>query len=276
MPKRPRSHKTEDLSRNQLREKFTACGWIVWDLHPDYGEDLLVRIFKDEMATHYSFFIQAKSTDHIDRYMHSDRKHLSFPIDIDHLEYWKQFWEPVILTVWDAQSNVTYWEIIQDFLEQNHVENSKRKTLSIDIPTDNILDTQGLFYIFERTKKRFKRFEAMSEATQFLIKVIEDRLDVKIDYRPGDSIMEFSESPGEMRWLFFGELKTILQNNAFEDGLSEDEFIERLIFREALKRGRFTKQYNENGSISLIDQDGTIVKTYHSIDENELPFRNSK
>jgi Domain of unknown function (DUF4365) len=195
---------------------------------------------------------------------------LSFPIDVDHLEYWKQFWEPVILTVWDAQSNVTYWEIIQDFLEQNHVENSQRKTLSIDIPTDNILDARGLFYIFERTKKRFKRFEAMSEATQFLIKVIEDRLNVKIDYRPGDSIMEYSESPGEMRWLFFGELKTILQNNAFKDGISEGEFLNRLIWRDGIERGLLTVQYTENGSVLLIDQNGNIVESYNSEDEYKL------
>lgn len=78
MPRRARSHKLEELSRIQLRNLFSQLGWVVWDLNPDYGEDLLVRIFTNEMATHYSFFVQAKATDHIDRYMDKEEKYLSF------------------------------------------------------------------------------------------------------------------------------------------------------------------------------------------------------
>jgi hypothetical protein len=81
MPKRPRSHIIEEFSRIRLRDLFTQLGWMVWDLYPDPGEDLLVRIFVNGNATHYSFFIQAKSTDHIDRYMDREGKYLSFPIE---------------------------------------------------------------------------------------------------------------------------------------------------------------------------------------------------
>jgi hypothetical protein len=59
MPNRPRSHQLEDLSRVQLRQIFSQYGWVVWDLHPDYGEDLLVRIFSKNMATQYSFFVHS-------------------------------------------------------------------------------------------------------------------------------------------------------------------------------------------------------------------------
>lgn len=74
MPKRPRSHELEKISRNQLHELFTKAGWVVWDLQPDYGEDLFVRIFTDNRASHYSFFVQAKATDHIERYIRKDGK----------------------------------------------------------------------------------------------------------------------------------------------------------------------------------------------------------
>jgi hypothetical protein len=74
-PNRPRSHILEDSSRNQLRDIFTRLEWVVWELHPDYGEDFFVRIFTNGMATHYSFFVQAKATDNIDQFMHKDRKH---------------------------------------------------------------------------------------------------------------------------------------------------------------------------------------------------------
>jgi Domain of unknown function (DUF4365) len=69
MPKRTRAHEIEELSRGRLRDFFGQLGWVVWDLHPDYGGDLLVRLFAEGNATHYSFFIQAKATDHIDSYI---------------------------------------------------------------------------------------------------------------------------------------------------------------------------------------------------------------
>jgi hypothetical protein len=108
MPKRPRSHELEDLSRVQLRNLFSQQGWVVWDLHPDYGEDLFVRIFSKRAATQYSFFIQAKATDHIEKYIQKDGEHIRFPIKMDHIQHWENFWEPVVLTIWDAKSNKTY------------------------------------------------------------------------------------------------------------------------------------------------------------------------
>ncbi|HYT43020.1 MAG TPA: DUF4365 domain-containing protein [Methylomirabilota bacterium] len=91
MPKRPRSHEIEDISRRRLRDIFGTCGWVVWDLYPDYGEDFLVRIFTDAIAMHYSFFVQAKGTDNIDKYVREDGKYLYFPIDVDHIQHWDKF-----------------------------------------------------------------------------------------------------------------------------------------------------------------------------------------
>jgi len=81
MPRRVRSHELEALSRSYLHKLFEEHHCVVWDLHPDYGEDLFVRIFFDDLATPYSFFIQAKATDHIGRYVYKDGKHLSYPIN---------------------------------------------------------------------------------------------------------------------------------------------------------------------------------------------------
>jgi len=162
MPKRPRSHEIEDISRRRLRDIFGTCGWVVWDLYPDYGEDFLVRIFTDAIATHFSFFVQAKGTDTIDNYVRDDGKYLYFPIDVDHLEHWDKFWEPVILTIWDAKADITYWEIIQDSLQRKQVASSRRKTMSVRVPIVNVLNEHGLQEIVVRTKRRFRRFERLS------------------------------------------------------------------------------------------------------------------
>jgi hypothetical protein len=203
MPKRPRSHEIEEFSRGRLRDLFGRLGWVVWDLHPDYGEDLLVRIFTDGAATHYSFFVQAKATDHIDRYMDKEGANLNFPIDVDHLKYWEQFWEPVILTVWDSVSDITYWEIVQDYLESNDV-NISRKRLSISIPKTNILDDIGLKRIQEETISRFQRFELTCEGVYALADLLEKSLNVKVVYEPGDDtigVFHYSKDTGERERL---------------------------------------------------------------------------
>src|SRR5438876_3973748 len=135
MPKRPRAHEIEDISRRRLRDIFGRFGWLVWDLYPDYGEDFLVRIFTDNIATHYSFYVQAKGTDNIDKYLREGGKYICFPIDVDHIEHWNKFWEPVILTIWDSKADITYWEIIQDYLQKKNVTPSSRKTVTVNVPT---------------------------------------------------------------------------------------------------------------------------------------------
>lgn len=60
-PRRPHEHQIEELSRRKFREKCPAA-WVVRDLNPDYGLDMLVDIFEDDEATGRSFYVQMKST----------------------------------------------------------------------------------------------------------------------------------------------------------------------------------------------------------------------
>lgn len=266
MPKRPRTHRNEDFSRNRLRDMFTHCGWVVWDLYPDYGEDLLVRIFINETASPYSFFVQAKSTINIDKYMHSDGKHICFPIDIDHLAHWKRFWEPVILTLWDAESDVTYWEVVQDFLEKERIDEFQRKKIHVKIPVNNVLDDKNIYYIFERTRERFERFELAREGIQFLVNRFQDQLGVKISYQIGGEGLSIQYPSGNIEIAFFGNTVQRLSYLAAEDGFSEEEFVISLIRSEGLKKGLLTKEVTENGSV-LIRFMGNTVESFETLDE---------
>ncbi len=211
MPKRPRSHELEDLSRNQLRNIFAQRGWVVWDLHPDYGEDLFVRIFSQNTATQYSFFVQAKATDHIEDYIHKDGKHLSYPIKLDHAKYWGKFWEPVIITIWDAKSNTTYWQVVQDFLEEKKLDKTRRKTINIEIPVSNILTKETLATIYRQTRSRYKRFEVVSEGTQALVNILKERFGVVVDYQhPEDQLWTVENSEGQVDILMFGDLAEVI------------------------------------------------------------------
>jgi len=168
------------------------------------------------MATHYSFFVQAKATDNIDKFMRKGEKHLRVPIKLAHIQHWNQFWEPIILTIWDAKSNITYWEIVQDFLEQNSLAKSQSKSIRIAIPTDNILDEEGLRSISERTRLRFNPFERVSKGIQVLVDLLERHFNVKVTYNLGDEIMSLKNSSGGMVSTFFGELGQALIARRFE------------------------------------------------------------
>lgn len=208
-PNRPRSHILEDSSRNQLRDIFTRLEWVVWELHPDYGEDFFVRIFTNGMATHYSFFVQAKATDNIDQFMHKDRKHLRFPIKLAHIKHWSQFWEPVILTVWDAKSGTTYWEVIQDFLGTKPLEEFQHKRILVDIPVDNVLDEEGLQHIYERTRFRFERFERAREGA-YVLKDLLEELNAKVAFDLDSEIVTIEKPSGTMELNFYGKLGNAL------------------------------------------------------------------
>jgi Domain of unknown function (DUF4365) len=228
MPRRPRNHIIEESSRNQLRAIFSRIGWVVWDLQPDYGEDLLVRIFTDGNATHYSFFVQAKATDHIDRYMSKDKKYLNFPIDVEHLEHWNRFWEPVILTVWDSKSNTTYWEIIQDYLQANNLNEVTKKSIHIVIPTIKVLDENSLPDILSHTKSRFARFETMREGAELLINLLREEYGIVSSYKPGDEFLCI-ETPTVTKTFLFNEVYRRLEEEIVKSNLTHSEFMERMI-----------------------------------------------
>lgn len=180
MPKRTRAHELEAQSRLALHVLFTGAGWTVQDIQHDYGEDLFVRIFNKGRATHWTFFVQAKATDHIESYRSKDGKTLTYPIDRDHLDTWVKFWEPVILTLWDAQSDVTYWIPIQDVLERQAATTTPKKKASVHIPTDNVLDTAALKEIIGLTISRFKRLEREGEGAKTLLKLVEKAWDASV------------------------------------------------------------------------------------------------
>lgn len=191
MPERPYSHIHEDQSRTRLRSILEGQGLTVEDLAKDYGEDLLVRIFEKSKATPFHFFIQAKSTE---KNVSAD----SIPVRVsrDHLDHWQRFWEPVILTVWVVETDITYWECIQNAvlqLERRGKQIRGKKTVTIRVPKTQILDKSGVSRINRLTRARFSRFEKEREAIEYLLGLLRDELGLKIDYESRYGIVSIPE-----------------------------------------------------------------------------------
>jgi len=255
---------------------FGDLGWVVWDLYPDYGEDLLVRIFIDNVATHYSFFVQAKGTDNINNYLDADKRFLSYPINIEHAKHWKDFWEPVFLTVWDSQSDITYWTIIQDFMQDEGVLKTNKKTMYIKIPLYQTLNDYGLKEVLKKTKQRHKRFEILSSGVSNLIELVELNSDLKIEYDFDEELLTVHRGDGFVDFAVFGEFAELLEKLSKSVEKDPEDF-----FYEALMNGAYFRDKSmhfdinkESGKItisyfdpSLFYTEGKIIDQYDSLED---------
>lgn len=223
MPKRTRSHQLEDISRDRLHNLFASAGWTVEDLAKDYGEDLLVRIFENGEATHFSFFVQAKATDNITRYLPKRQDSIRYPVSSKHLAHWNKFQEPIILTLWDSQSGSTYWICIQDALDATEVSDLRlRKKTRISMPLDCKLNAEGISRIRDITLARHKRLERMTEGTNVLIELLEAELGAKVQFSP-NGVLISEKQEGESDLLLFGQPAEMLEELAKRRASSLEE-----------------------------------------------------
>lgn len=271
MPRRPRAHIIEDIARARLRETFGSVGWVIEDLSQDYGEDIFVRVFEEGQATPWSFFMQSKATDNIQRYLVEDKAELSFPIKTRHLEHWRHFWEPVVLTIWDSSSDITCWEFIQDFLdslsETQLVRAKEKATLRVRVPTFNRLDRKGIDQILSRTKSRFERFEVERTGAVTLIRAIKEIWGVKIHYNPQFGILtlphgRFVQDPSGNRSIFtFGRFEAFLDVIGQHTGWDQERLIKEFMIQGVIHRlleeegpllpgGRMPKEFRNRSPLS--------------------------
>lgn len=225
-PRRPGNHVNADKAVARLHVAFVEAGWTVEDLYKDYGEDLLVRLFKEEEATPFFFYVQVKSTTSIDRFYSKDRRFLRYPFTHDHLVLWREFWEPVVLAIWDADKDVVYWEIAQEPLKSWDI---RSKNAYCYVPVENTLDVTGLQRLATRTRRRHRRFELEKQGVQVLVEMLQDLLNLTIDYNPQAGMLFVTYPDGTTRLTAFGRTAERYARMANESGLSVDDWLNRSV-----------------------------------------------
>lgn len=238
MPTRPRQHILEDLAHAALRREFSKAGWTIEKLSEDYGEDFLVRVFEEGHATPFSIYLQSKATDHIERYKSKDLANISYPIETGHLKHWERFWEPVILTVYDAATGSTYWRVIQPWIES--LTTSRRNSLScqstsrVSIPVRNILDESGINRLSTYTEQRFNRFRREQDGANFLIECLKESIGLEIEYDAQNGILivpngTFQKGDGGAEFILFGKTGAMLSEIAENAGKTAQQALIDLI-----------------------------------------------
>ena len=136
----------EDISRKQFEAFIVPFGWKPNDIKPDLGEDFFIQIYDQGNSTGLSLYVQLKSVKNIDDHRLKSGD-ISYPFDAVDLEHWENHTPPVYLIVWDVHQNKGWWMSVGEaisYLKRNNPNWRKKNNVSIQIPSDKILDVVGL------------------------------------------------------------------------------------------------------------------------------------
>ena len=136
----------ENISRKQFEEFLEQHEWVTSDISPDLGEDILVRIYRDEVSTGLSFYVQLKSVDDIRKHTLKSGK-ISYSFEVKDLEHWESQATTVILAVWDVQQKRGWWIWNNDaieFLSKKNIEWREKNKVNVHIQLENEFSEESL------------------------------------------------------------------------------------------------------------------------------------
>lgn len=266
MPHRPRQHQLEDLARAELHRIFSSNNCTVEDLTKDYGEDLLVRIFSENQTTPLVLFVQSKATDKVRVVLKAGKSFIAINVSTSHILHWQEFWQPVVLAVFDAASGFTYWDVVQDLCPKDArlCIGSNQKTKTLYIPIENILDSQGVRRVSNRTRFRFERYLSHKEGAQIITQHIFETMGLVVEYDPEVGILVvpkgkfLPDESGGMSVVTFGRTARMLQRMTQSTGLSVDE-----VMRKSFNfMQQVTSVFEEGKALQVRAKDGKVKEEW--------------
>ncbi len=209
----------------------------------------------------------------------NDGVHLALRLSLAHVRHCSRFWEPVVLTVYDAQCDVTYWEVIQSHLESsgNLTANRASKTTAMPVPLDNLIDEQGLQRLKNITRRRFERHEAQREGAEILIEELRCKWGVEITFDPESGMLILPggkfvcDGPGQVEVIAFGRLHALFQKATKMTGHSPSRIIEEGLDFEI----QVIEALQDDRTVEAVDRDGNVYE-WKSLEEFDRDTRQSR
>ena len=154
LPQRTREHIIADLSVFHFQRIACKAGFVTQIPTYDYGYDLTLFTYTDSGARETdSVYVQLKATDSVDVLRSADGESLSFPVETRHLNLWQNEAMPVILVVFDTQSETAYWLYVQRYLRDHPATlRAGQKRVSVRLSMRDILSEDAM-----RKFRGFKR-----------------------------------------------------------------------------------------------------------------------
>ena len=142
---RTREHIIEDLGLNHIERQILLSGNVLKrNQGYDYGYDGTIDTFDSIGQTdNLSFFVQLKSTDSIQL---SSQK-LGYIVDLSKrdLELWLNSKYPVLLILYDAQQEISYFVELQTYFNENRLLlKNVRKFVRVFLPQKSVFDKTAI------------------------------------------------------------------------------------------------------------------------------------
>jgi hypothetical protein len=138
---RTREHVVADLAVNHVERQVLLCGFSVERIVHDYGVDLILFTYNaGGEIENGEVWLQIKATESL-RTRRAGQS-VSFRIDRSDLRTWLGEPMPVILVVYDANTERAYWLYVQAYFAGRRRFSLRRApaTITVTIPAGNRLD----------------------------------------------------------------------------------------------------------------------------------------
>lgn len=139
--------------------------WTADIIKSDFGEDIDCNIFIDQFRTNYHLRFQVKSSKEDSKYVRRLKNgNFSVSINSDTLRAWLTCYFPVLLVVYEEESESCFWSNPIDEILQNPSK-LEASNPSIHVPIDNRFDNSSREEILEEVKKFYRKIQRLDEAT---------------------------------------------------------------------------------------------------------------
>ena len=219
--------KQERISRRQLQERIVEFGWLTAEPELDLGEDFIVHIYFDGLASGVTFHLQLKSVTNLIQRRKGDI--LSYKFPVKDLKHWSAFEFPVALMVWDVKLKEGRWILVEEAIKQLNETNPKwinRKTkVVVNIPWANNTNNEGFEHLRLRMGLFFKTIIHSSKDVVFKIQFVfpdtEEGLAVKDNFdrfiKEGEPVNVGAENIGFVKFPEWWEKWFLLPNTRFTE-----------------------------------------------------------
>lgn len=280
LPKDGRSQEIGRLAARALASKLPKA-WIETPMagDTDFGIDYSIQLKSTENYVNYSFYLQLKGTT-VPKY-NVDRSLISYDFDVSALNYYSQQEPLVMVAVVDLKEkeddlsncSIYYFWLEEDWFEKNKDKLESQKTISVQIPTDNLLDSSLDIYQFYKKriteKNRFFSLKRSITERQKPIDEVLENLTTIISEKP--VFLKTIELKNEAPWIDNpkGEIPTDLK--ICSDYLSSNRI---QAAEEILNKLETIKdKFNDHELAEFYYQKGNLLSYQGFFDEAETQFK---
>ncbi|MBN3571550.1 DUF4365 domain-containing protein [Vibrio neptunius] len=210
LPKDGRSQEIGRLAGRALGNKLPKA-WIEKELDgdSDFGIDYFVQLKSSDDYVSFSFYLQLKGTT-VPTYS-NDKNYISYDFKVETLKFYHQQEPLVMVAVVDLKDNedtlwlcpIYYFWLDEDWFDKNHEKLESQKTISVKIPTCQILDSQLDVYEFysDRIAEKFA-FSALKKGIKSLNKPVSEGIETITDaLNDKPTLLRSLEEKHDAPWL---------------------------------------------------------------------------